>query len=119
MSPIGAIVIVVLGIVAPFLTIVCLPLRALYLIVSGRNIVRIAIALLLAPWTYFTVQILKFGYVSVQDRPGMPGSTGPTVDPRYWLLIGAAWVVVEFVHRAHLQRSLGRGADGENNPTTE
>ena len=119
MGPIGVAIVVVFGIVAPFLTIVCLPLRALYLLVCGKTMVRIGIALLLVPWAYFTFQILKFGYVSVQDRPGMPGSTGPTIDPRYWLLIGAVWVVIEFVHKAHSQLSLKGGASSVSKSTSE
>lgn len=105
MSAASVIIIVVLGLFAPFLTIVCLPLRALYLIIFGKALfVRIGIALLLWPWAVFSARIVKHGYVSATNN-----STGPTVDPRYWLLIGAGWFLLEIVHSATSRRAPRKG----------
>jgi hypothetical protein len=100
MGPISALVVLILGIFVPFVVIVAFPLRALYLIVFAERFVKVVSLILLLPWGYFLVDILRFGYVSVRDRPGMPGSTGPTVDPRVWLALGAAWLILEIMNHA-------------------
>ncbi len=94
MGPIGILIIVVLGIFVPFAVIVAFPLRALYLIFFAEKFARIWSGLLLLPWAYFLSDILRFGYVSVRDR-----STGPTVEPRVWLLLGVTWFILEVVSR--------------------
>ena len=104
MGPIAVLIVVLLGIAVPFITIAGLPLGALYLIARGHLSVKIAAILLVFPWAYFAVEIARHGYVSVQDRPGMPGSTGPTVNPAIWLLLGLAWLLLHFVHMAPMRR---------------
>ena len=104
MGPIGVFIIVVFGIFVPFLTIVLFPLRAFYLLAKGNIGIRIGCLLLLLPWAYLALQIAQDGYVSVQDRPGMPGSTGPTVNPWYWFYIGLLWMVIEGFYQVHRRK---------------
>jgi hypothetical protein len=104
MGPLAVLIVVLLGVIVPFITIVGLPLGALYLVVRGHLAVKIAAILLVFPWAHFAVQIARHGYVSVQDRPGMPGSTGPTVNPVVWLLLGFVWLLLHLVHRAPMRR---------------
>ena len=104
MGPVAILFVVLLGIAVPFITIAGLPLGALYLIARGQLSVKIAAILLVFPWAHFAAQIIRHGYVSVQDRPGMPGSTGPTVNPVIWLLLGFAWLLLHVVHKAPMRR---------------
>jgi hypothetical protein len=86
---------IVLGIFMPFLTIVVLPLRVVFLLWHGPRLSRIGGLLLLAPWGYWLVPILKFGYVSTKYHEGVAYGTGPTVSPGNWLFLAVVWGVFE------------------------
>ena len=95
MGPIGVFVIILLGVFVPFVTIIILPIRGAYRMFFGSWDERLVWGCLLVPWAYFLLPILKHGYVSVQSTPTAPHFTGPTVDPRVWIVLGICWFLVE------------------------
>ena len=108
MSVFAIIIVVVLGIFAPFVTIIVLPFRVAYLLWYGRWFARIVGPLLLVPWAYWLRPILEHGYVSKKYHQGVEYATGPTVDPRVWFYLGLAWIVFELL--VHFERVTAIGA---------
>lgn len=113
MGPIGIALIILLGIVAPFVTIVVLPMRALYIFAIGPMWRRVCYLMLLLPWLYYLIPILKHGYVS-QTSIG----TGPTVNPHVWILLAVCWFIVEVTTGPHTTKhSTAREVDSQSATT--
>jgi hypothetical protein len=103
------IIMIVLGIFVPFVTIVLLPLRVVYILWCGRWFSRVGGLLLLVPWGYWLVPIFKFGYVSTKYHEGVAYGTGPTVDPYNWLYLAMVWAVFEALVHATDERTENQG----------
>ena len=91
MGVVASLVIVIFGVFTPFLTIVLMPPRAVYLVYKAHPLSKIISVVVLVSWAYYVLPIVKQGYASLN---------GPTVDPRYWIMIGAGWFIAEIIHGA-------------------
>jgi len=94
MGPLGAVIIIILGIFLPFVTIVAMPFRLIYLLSKGDKFVKIISLLLLIFWGVCVWLIAKHGYVSQSER-----GTGPTVSPQLWMVVGLIWYFAESRHK--------------------
>lgn len=107
-------VMIILGIVMPFVTIVLLPLRVIHLLWRGQWLPRIGGLLLLVPWGYWLVPILKFGYVSTGSHNSVGYGTGPTIDPHNWLYLGLIWGIFEIFVQAAKPRATSDHSENQD-----
>lgn len=91
MGIVASLVTIVLGIFVPLLTILLMPPRVIYLIYKAHPLSKLISVIVLVSWAYCVWPILNQGFAS---------PNGPTVDPRYWIMIGAGWLFAEIVHGA-------------------